>query len=156
MPVHDLYSDYDFTMLVIFRSEFCFSLMFRSMFLLPADRDAICIFGTRPFSLHLTTCQIVAKKGRHTKRTINLRTTQTSKLWLQEEYKRRKLGQQMWSSAIYKKDYHDTWPFFFFFVVGSHLAMSRKLLRDYAALLGDLQSPIKWYNFFNGPFLGPS
>ena len=31
----------------------------------------------------------------------------------------------------------------FFFVLGSHLPMSRKLLGDSAALL---QSPIKWYN----------
>ena len=36
--------------------------------------------------------------------------------------------------------------FFFFFVLGSHLPMSRKLLRDFAALLGGLHSPIKWYN----------
>ena len=33
--------------------------------------------------------------------------------------------------------------FFFFFVLGSHLPMSRKLLGDSAGLL---QSPIKWYN----------
>ena len=32
---------------------------------------------------------------------------------------------------------------FFFFVLGSHLPMSRKLLGDFAALL---QSPVKWYN----------
>ena len=31
----------------------------------------------------------------------------------------------------------------FFFVLGSHLPISRKLLGDFAALL---QSPIKWYN----------
>ena len=37
----------------------------------------------------------------------------------------------------------DTLFFFFFFVLGSHLPMSRKLLGDSAALL---QSPIKWYN----------
>ena len=34
--------------------------------------------------------------------------------------------------------------------------MSRKLLRDYVALLVGLQSPVKWYNFFNGLSLGPS
>ena len=32
---------------------------------------------------------------------------------------------------------------FFFFVLGSHLPISRKLLGGFAALL---QSPIKWYN----------
>ena len=32
---------------------------------------------------------------------------------------------------------------FFFFVLGSHLPMSRKLLGDVAALL---QSAVKWYN----------
>ena len=32
---------------------------------------------------------------------------------------------------------------FFFFVLGSHLPISRKLLGVFAALL---QSPIKWYN----------
>ena len=31
----------------------------------------------------------------------------------------------------------------FFFVLGSHLPISRKLLGDFAALL---QRPIKWYN----------
>ena len=35
---------------------------------------------------------------------------------------------------------------FFFFVLGSHLPVSRKLLGDFAAVLGGLQSPIKWYN----------
>ena len=34
---------------------------------------------------------------------------------------------------------------FFFFVLGSHLPMGKKLLKDVAALLGGLQSPIKWY-----------
>ena len=36
--------------------------------------------------------------------------------------------------------------FFFFFVLGSPLPMNRKLLGDSAALLGGLQSPVKWYN----------
>ena len=44
---------------------------------------AIFRFGKRHFSLRPTTCQMVAKKGRHTKWTTNLRTTRTSKLWLQ-------------------------------------------------------------------------
>ena len=41
-----------------------------------------------------------------------------------------------------------TWVLFFFsfFVSGSHLPMSRKLLGDFASLLGGQQSPIKWYN----------
>ena len=34
----------------------------------------------------------------------------------------------------------------FLCVLGSHLPMSRKLLGDFAELLRDLQSPIKWYN----------
>ena len=37
-------------------------------------------------------------------------------------------------------------PILFFFVLGSHLPMNRKLLGDFAALLGGLQSPIKWYS----------
>ena len=59
---------------------------------------AIFIFGKRRFSLHPTTCQIVATKKKHTKQTTNLRTTQTP------------VG-QVGSSAVYRKDYHNTWLF---------------------------------------------
>ena len=37
-------------------------------------------------------------------------------------------------------------PFFFFFVLGNHFSMNRKRLRDFAALLRGMQSPIQWYN----------
>ena len=50
---------------------------------------------------------------------------------------------------MYKKDYHDTWPFL---LLSSHLQMSRKLLGDFAALLVGLQSPIKWFNFLRDRF----
>ena len=63
------------------------------------------------------------------------------------------MGQQVRSSAMYKKDCNTTHGRFFFFMLGSHLAMSRKLLRDYAA-----ESYKVVYNFYflNGPFLGLS
>ena len=48
--------------------------------------------------------------------------------------------------TVRSKQNRHNWLFFFFYVLGSHLPMSRKLLGEYAALLGSLQSPIKWYN----------
>ena len=64
---------------VIFHSEFCFSLMFHSTFLLPAHWDCHFHIQLKMFCLRLATCQIVAQKGRHTKWTTKMRTTRTSK-----------------------------------------------------------------------------
>ena len=53
-----------------------------------------------------------------------------------------RLGQMSWN-VVFRGSSSSS---FFFFVLGSHLPVSGKLLGDFAALLRGLQSPIKWYN----------
>ena len=90
MPVRDFYTDYAFQLHKnIWLCRWCSILSFAfywcsiPCFYLRLTETAIFIFGKRCFCLRPITCQMVAKKGRDMKRTTNLRTTQTSKLWLQ-------------------------------------------------------------------------
>ena len=119
MPVCDFYTDYDFIMSLIF-----VDVLFH-IFTSGSPRLPFSYLAQDVFCLH-TTCQI-AKKGRHTKLTTDPRTTPTSKLWLQVNTEEEKWANKC-EAALCTRKTTTTHGRFFFFMLGSHLAMSRKLL----------------------------
>ena len=117
-------------MSVIFNPKFCFALMFHSTFLLPPDQDRHFHIRQKMFLLAPDNMSDGSQKRKGHETDDKSEDNSDFKV--------------VAASLIQKRK---TWPFL---LLGSHLQMSRKLLRDYVALLVGLQSPVKWYNFFNG------
>ena len=119
----------------MFRSEFCFSLMFHSTFLLPPDQD-------RHFHIRQKTFLLVSD--------MSDSGSQKRKVHEMDNKSEDNSDFKVVAASLIQK--RKTWPFL---LLGSHLQMSRKLLRDYVALLVGLQSPVKWDKKNYVPFLGP-